>query len=83
MRSSLIIIPAPDGAGSWTFQSDPWKELLFGSGPSLRALMFRYQVKLDNQFSWQDLLNLGELLLDSIVDLRNENPKVLHHLHLL
>ena len=29
-----------------------------------------------SQSSWQDLLDLGELLLDEIVDLWNEDPKV-------
>jgi hypothetical protein len=75
-KSSLIIIPAPDGAASWIFQSGPWKDLFFGSKPSIQTLIFRYQVKLDNRFSWADFLNLGDLLLHEIVTLRKKDLKV-------
>jgi len=78
ISQSLIIIPGIGNSeiGNFEITSQPWRKLFFSSKPSLRSLIFRYQLKLDNQYSYHALFRLGEEFLEAVSKLRNDEPEV-------
>jgi hypothetical protein len=50
--------------------------IFLAQNPGSELGFFGFKLSWTTSFLWQDLLNLGEQLLDGMVDLEDEDPKV-------